>query len=89
MRYSLCLSTVRILSRNLRALRQIRGLTQVQVAEAASLDYKHYQRLEGSAWSGVRLDTVDRLADALSVSTWELLRPPFDEPKIHQTPESK
>jgi len=89
MLYSLALSTVQILSKNLRSLRQRRGLTQVQVAEAAALDYKHYQRLEGSDWPGVRLDTVDRLAEALRVPTWELLRPPPDETKMHQTPESK
>jgi transcriptional regulator with XRE-family HTH domain len=76
------LSAVKILTRNLRELRKARGLTQVQLASTSGLDYKHYQKIEGGKWPGIRLDTVDRLAKALAIPAWELIRPSLDGPKI-------
>jgi DNA-binding Xre family transcriptional regulator len=43
------------------------------LAAAAAIEYKHFQKIEGAAWPGVRLDTVERLAKALNVSMAELL----------------
>lgn len=65
--------TVRVLAANLRRIRQTRGLSQLQVAAAAGTDYKHYQKIEGGTWPGVRLETVERLANALDVSMAELV----------------
>lgn len=56
------------------------------MAEAAELDYKHYQKLEGNQWPGVRIDTIDRLAKALGVDSWQLLKPRLDESKSQQKP---
>ena len=35
------------LARNIKAHRERASLTQMQVAEAANLNYRHYQRIEG------------------------------------------
>lgn len=65
--------SVGVLATNLRRFRLQRELTQTAVAAAAGVEYKHYQKIEGAAWPGVRLDTVERLAKALNVSIAELL----------------
>lgn len=64
-----------ILTRKLKASRLDLGLTQEAFAERANLSYKYYQSLESGARRHVRITTVDKLADALGVPTWELLHP--------------
>jgi len=56
-------------------MREERGLTQEEYAEAAGFNYKFYQQLESGRKKFVRLDTVDRLAKGFGMETWELLRP--------------
>lgn len=65
--------SVRVLAANVRRFRLRLGLSQVALAAAAAIEYKHFQKIEGAAWPGVRLDTVERLAKALNVSMAELL----------------
>lgn len=66
-------SSLRTLGSNLRHFRLKRELSQQALAAAAGLDYKHYQKIEGGAWPGVRLATIERLATALDVSIAELV----------------
>ena len=59
---------------NLRRLRERSGLTQAQLAEAAGLNRVYLARLESGAMKNPSLETMDRLAIALGVSTIDLLR---------------
>jgi transcriptional regulator with XRE-family HTH domain len=65
--------------RLVRALRLKRGLTQEGLAEAAAIDYKHYQRFELGLAANPELATLDALATALGVKAWVLL---CDEPAL-------
>lgn len=57
----------------LRVLRDARGLTQEQVAEAAGTSQSHYSKIElGRVSPTIR--TVKKLADVLGVDLVELLR---------------
>ena len=60
---------------NLKRLRKLEQLTQQSVAEKAGIDYNYYQKIESGRWAGLRLSTVDTLADALGVEVWELFVP--------------
>ena len=62
------------ISNRVRELRAKRGLTQQQLAEAAGLDYKTVQRLEGKAPRfHPNIDTLEQIARALGISVSELL----------------
>ena len=65
-------ASLRRLGRRLRALREEAGLTQVQVAERASIDEKHYQTME-SGLSNVTFATLVAVSKALGVTLSELL----------------
>ena len=60
---------------NLKRLRSLQHLTQQELAEKADIDYNYYQKIESGRWGGLRLSTVDTLADALGVEVWELFIP--------------
>jgi len=60
---------------NLKRLRNQQQLTQQSLAEKAGIDYNYYQKIESGRWGGLRLSTVDTLADALGVEVWELFVP--------------
>ena len=64
-------ASLRRLSRRLRSLREAAGLTQVQVAEKAALDDKHYQTLE-SGLSNVTFATLVAVSKALGVTLADL-----------------
>jgi transcriptional regulator with XRE-family HTH domain len=57
-----------------RRLRDDRGWTQSELAEAADLEPRSIRAVEG-AKTAPRLDTIVRLADALEVSVGELFAP--------------
>ena len=61
------------LSKRIRELRKMRGLTQEELADSAGIDYKHIQLLEGKNPSVPKLDTVEKLAKALNISITKLL----------------
>lgn len=70
------MASIYIVRRNVRELREKKGLSQRKLAKEADLNYKHLQRIEGKKeWPGMQLATVDRLAGALGVESWELLHP--------------
>lgn len=70
-----CVKTLQVLASNLRICRKVLRLTQKQMAQLAHLDYKHYQKIENGTWPGLRVETVERLANALGTSAWTLLTP--------------
>ena len=66
-----CLNNLRA---NLRRLRLIQGFTQQTVAECAGIEYKYLQNIEAGRWPNLTLATLEKIADALSVKPWELIR---------------
>lgn len=68
--------TVNALLKRLRELRQQRGWTQEQFAEASGISYKYYQAVEAGRKRDLRLSTLIRLAKAHDLAVWELLRFP-------------
>src|SRR5690242_5144513 len=74
--------------RRLRDLRLQRGLTLEDVARSARIDVSTLSRLE-SGKRRLALDHLPRLAEALSVSTDELLRAPeAPDPRVRGTSHS-
>ena len=72
--------------RRLRELRTERGLTLEAVATRAGLDVSTLSRLE-SGKRRLALDHLPGLAEALGVSTDELLRPqPEEDPRVRSRP---
>lgn len=63
-----------ILSGNLRRIRSAKGLSQVEVADAAGLSRVGYRNIESGA-SAPRVDSLMRIAEALGVRLEELLAP--------------
>lgn len=57
----------------LRRVREARGLTQEQVAQAAGTSQSHYSKIELGIVSP-KIRTVGKIADALGVDPIELLR---------------
>jgi XRE family transcriptional regulator, regulator of sulfur utilization len=69
------------LSRNVRRLRQDRGLTAAELATRSGVAKATLSQIE-SARGNPRLETLRDLADALGVSATELLAP-MDGPQVH------
>jgi transcriptional regulator with XRE-family HTH domain len=60
-------------ARNLRLLRQAKGLSQEELAHRADLDRTYISSLERSVYSPT-IEVVDRLATVLEVEAAELLK---------------
>jgi transcriptional regulator with XRE-family HTH domain len=60
---------------NVKRLRTRQNLTQQALAEKAGMDYNYLQKIESGRWGGLRLSTVETLANALEVEIWELFIP--------------
>ena len=63
-----------ILAKRLKELREKRGYTQEKLASMTGIDYKYLQRIEGKTPPAVRIDTIEKLADALKTSGSDLLK---------------
>ncbi|MGE3251438.1 MAG: helix-turn-helix domain-containing protein [Hyphomonadaceae bacterium] len=63
-----------ILARNLRRRRQELGVSQEDVAAAAQVDRTYVSALERSKYAA-SIDVLARIAEALEIEAWELLRP--------------
>ena len=61
------------LAKRIRQLRKEHGYTQQELAEKAGIDYKHIQRLEGKKPPAARLDTLEKIANALGVKIEKLM----------------
>jgi transcriptional regulator with XRE-family HTH domain len=66
--------TRKTFSRNLKKIRQARGLTQEQLAENLGISVRYVQTLEGKNTPNVKLDTLEVLAKALKVKPTDLLQ---------------
>jgi transcriptional regulator with XRE-family HTH domain len=64
-----------VLALNLRRMRNLRGLSQEELAARADLDRTYISALERCVY-GASIDVVDRLARVLEVEAAELLRRP-------------
>ena len=62
------------LAQRLKRLRTKQGLTQEQVAEAADLPVRYYQKLESKTPYAVRTTTLEKLAKAFKIPAWKLLK---------------
>ena len=78
------LTSLEALSRNARLLRLIRGLSQEELGTMAGITRTQISNLERGK-VGIQFDTLDRLAKALGVAGWELLRP---RDEFGRTPDS-
>jgi transcriptional regulator with XRE-family HTH domain len=61
------------LGRSVRRARTSAGITQEKAASQADIDYKRYQRIEAGTVN-LTVRTLHRIARALDVDFWELLR---------------
>jgi len=63
-----------VLAQNLKRYRALRGLSQEELAHRADIDRTYISSLERSQYAA-GIDVVERLAMALDVPVFELLRP--------------
>jgi len=68
-------NAVGTLCQNLRNSRLARGWSQELTAELAGIPYRYLQDIEAQRRPGIRLATIEKLAKALGVEPWELLKP--------------
>ena len=61
------------LGQRIRELRLERHYAQEKFAEAAHIDYKYLQRIEGKNTPNLKIETIQRIAKALHVSISKLL----------------
>jgi len=67
--------TIRIkLGRKIRELRKKYSYTQEELSEKADIDYKYIQRIEGKKPPALKIDTIEKLAKALKVKPYNLLK---------------
>lgn len=63
-----------ILGKNLRRQRQRQDLSQEELAHRADLDRTYISALERGVYAAT-IDVVDKLARALDLEAWQLLKP--------------
>jgi transcriptional regulator with XRE-family HTH domain len=63
-----------VLAQNLKRYRALRGLSQEELAHRADIDRTYISSLERSQYAA-GIDVVERLATALDLKPFELLRP--------------
>ena len=79
------MSTISVLCENIRRARLRRGLTQEFTAEKAALSTRHFQDLETGRRPGMRVETIERIADVLRVEVWQLFKDgAFPEPEVQR-----
>lgn len=64
-----------ILSYNIKILRVEKGWSQEYLANECELDRTYISAVERLRWN-VSLSNIERIANALSVESWQLLKPP-------------
>ncbi|MEO7688348.1 MAG: helix-turn-helix transcriptional regulator [Sphingomonas sp.] len=64
----------KIVSRNLRVLREVRGMSQEELSAVAGIDRSFISEIENDKF-GTSIDKIETLAMALGVAPWELLHP--------------
>lgn len=61
------------LSKRIKELRAKREMTQEELADAAEIDYKYLQTIEGKNPPNVKIETLEKIAKALGVPLGKLL----------------
>lgn len=64
----------KIVANNLKALRDVKGVAQEELAARAGIDRSYISDLENGKY-GLSIDKLENLAEALGVETWEMLHP--------------
>lgn len=54
-------------AKNLKRIREQRGLTQEEAADLCKMEYKQYQRYEGNTLKDLRLSTIEKIAKGLKI----------------------
>jgi len=72
---------------NLLKLREMRELSQEDVAHLAGIDYKFYQSIEAGRRKELRVSTIERIAKAYGLEAHQLLAPRL--PKIRAAKKEK
>ncbi len=60
---------------HLRKLRELRSLSQEDVAHLARIDYKFYQSIEAGRRKELRVSTIERIGKIYGLEAFELLAP--------------
>lgn len=61
------------LSKKIKELRKMHGLTQEKLSEVTEIDYKYIQKIEGKNPPALKIDTLQRIAKAFNISVSKLL----------------
>ena len=61
------------LGKQIRILRTKQKMTQEELADAAGIDYKYLQTIEGKSPPNVKIETIEKLANALNIPPSKLL----------------
>ena len=64
----------KIVATNLKALRDVRGIAQEELAVKAGIDRSYISDLENGKYA-ISIDKLENLAETLGVATWEMLHP--------------
>jgi transcriptional regulator with XRE-family HTH domain len=64
----------KIVANNLKALRDIKGIAQEELAAKAGIDRSYISDLENGKYA-ISIDKLENLAEALGVTAWEMLHP--------------
>ena len=62
------------ISKNIKKLRQVKGLSQDRLSKLADVSYNSIIKLETSGIANPTIDTLQKIAKALDVSVDELLK---------------
>ena len=60
------------IAKEIKSMRERRGLRQVEVSELGSLDYRHYQKIEGG-YVNLSIKTIHRICEILKIDLATLL----------------
>jgi transcriptional regulator with XRE-family HTH domain len=83
------LSAPEFLTKRLRELRGVAGLTQEEYAELAGIPYKVYQHIEAGRRSNPRLSTLEKLAQGFGLTVNELFAVRRPKPRGKKRRQSK
>jgi transcriptional regulator with XRE-family HTH domain len=66
-------STRTKLANRIKELRKKCGYTQEELSEIAKIDYKYLQKIEGKTPPNLKLETLEKIANAFSIPISKLL----------------
>lgn len=63
-----------VFGKNVKAFRKKKGWTQAELARRADLPVRHIQKIESRQPPDVTLDTIGKLARALEIDCWKIVK---------------